>query len=94
MFTRKTRHKSQLETETERVLTHLASQQIDSDEYPKALEYAIKLQKMKEEEKPSTLHPDTILLAATNIVGIMLIIRHEHVNVITSRAMQLVSKPR
>lgn len=94
MFTKKTEQKTQLEAETDRVFTRLAGQEIDSDEYAKTLEYAIKLQKMKEDEKPSQVHPDAILIAATNILGILLIIRHEHVNVITSRAMNLVRQPR
>ena len=93
MFLR-VKEQTKLETETDRVFTRLATQQIDSEEYAKTLECAIKLQKMKEEEKPSQLHPDAILIAATNILGILLIIRHEHVNVITSRAMNLVRQPR
>lgn len=94
MFTIKTGHETQLEAETDRVLSYLANRQIDSEEYAKALEYVVKLQKMKEDEKPTRLSPDNMLLAATNILGILLIIRYEHVNVITSRAMNLVRQPK
>ena len=90
MFTNKTGHETQLEAETDRVLTYLATQKIDSDEYAKALEHVVKLQEMKEDEKPSRLSPDSILMAATNIVGILLIISYEHSHVITSRAMNQV----
>jgi hypothetical protein len=94
MFTNKTGHETQLDAETDRVLTYLATQKIDSTEYAKALDHVVKLQKMKEDEKPSKLSPDSMLLAATNIVGILLILGYEHSHVVTSKATSFVRQAR
>jgi hypothetical protein len=67
---------------------------VGSPEYAKALEMVVKLHKMKMEEKPSSVSKDTLLLVGANLLGIILIIRHEHVNVITSRAINWVIKPK
>lgn len=94
MFTKRTEHDSQLEAEINRVQTYLASKQIDSEEYAKALKHLFELHKMQEEEKPARVSPDTLVLVGANLLGILLIIRHEHLNVITSRAMNTLIKPK
>jgi uncharacterized protein YgfB (UPF0149 family) len=75
-----------------RITAQLQHQEIASDEYGELLDRLGKLQKIRQEEKPDTASTDTMLMAATNIVGILLIIRHEHLNVITSRAMNMLTK--
>jgi hypothetical protein len=85
-------------TELERVydaaVRELKEQTIVSEEYLKALDIVYRLHKMVQEEKPNFVSRDTLVLAGANLLGILLIIRHEHVNVITSRAMNMVIKPR
>jgi hypothetical protein len=49
---------------------------------------------MADDNRSPRVSPDTALLSATNILGILLIIRHEYVNVITSKAQSFVLKPR
>lgn len=93
MFTKRTGHDSQLEAEIDRVQTYLATQKIDSEEYAKALKHLAELHKMQE-EKSVRVSPDTLLTVGANLLGILLIIRHEHVNVITSRAMNTLIKPK
>lgn len=85
---------TKLEIALDRALAHLEGQKIDSAEYAKTLEHVIKLQKMREEEKPARLSADTKALIAANLTGILLIIRHENVNVITTKAMNLITKVR
>lgn len=48
----------------------------------------------KAAEKPNTLSADTIAIVAGNLVGIILILGFERANVITSKALGFVSKPR
>lgn len=85
-------------TETQKALTkalrELDAQQVGSDEYATVLESVVKLHKIAEEEKPDQVSMDTAALIAANILGILLIIRHEHVNVITSKAMGQVTRLR
>lgn len=78
----------------ERAFSELRGQSVASDEYAKNLDGIVKLHKMREDEKPPGVSPDTVTLVAANLIGILLIIRHEHVNVITSRAMNALIKPR
>jgi hypothetical protein len=93
MFTRVNKP-TQLETALDRAFENLSQKGVATDEYVRTLEAVTELHKMKEAEKPSQVSPDTMLLVGANLVGILLIIRHEHVNVITSRAMSTLMKPR
>lgn len=77
-----------------RAFDELKGQPVVSEEYAKNLDGIVKLHKMREEEKSPGVSPDTVALVAANLLGILLIIRHEHVNVITSRAMNALIKPR
>jgi hypothetical protein len=63
-----------------------------SEEFGVALDQLSKLQKIRQEEKPDTVSSDALLAAAVNILGIALIIKHEHVNVITSKALGFIPK--
>lgn len=68
----------------------------DPDEYRKAMDTVERLQKTKIAETRSSprVTPDTVVMAITNILGIAMIIRHENLNVITSKAMSFVPKTR
>lgn len=65
-----------------------------SEEYARTLAIIERLHKMKEAEKPSSVSKDTLAVVGANLLGILMIIKHEHINVITSRAMNLIMKPR
>jgi hypothetical protein len=86
--------KSKLEIAIDEILFQMGNQPPDSSEYGKLLERVEKLHKMKENEKPSRVTPDTWVLAATNLIGIAVIVHHEHINVITSKALSFVQRPR
>jgi hypothetical protein len=90
----KEREPTSLEREVERAIRDLKTHKIGSDEYVRTLEVVTKLHKMKEEEKPSVVSKDTLTIVAANLIGIIMILRHENVNVITSRAMNLILKPK
>lgn len=65
----------------------------DVDEAAKRVELVSKLQKLKESEKLSMLpSPDTMLLVAGNLVGILAILNYERANVITSKALSFVMR--
>jgi hypothetical protein len=93
MFTRK-RSPSLLENERDRAIRTLRTHETGSEEYVKTLEMVTKLHNMKESEKPSHVSKDTLAVVSANLLGIFMIIKHEHVNVITSKAMNLLIKPR
>lgn len=64
---------------------------VDSDKYEIRLERLTKLYKLKN-DKSSRVSPDTIVMAVTNIVGILMVIKAEHVGIITTRAINMISK--
>ena len=82
-----------LEEEISRNLRELKFHEIASDEYQKRMDRLVALYRMKEEEKSRFGSKDTLAVIFGNLMGIFMIVKHEHVNVITSRAMQLVRMP-
>jgi hypothetical protein len=87
------RDSSPLELAFDRAIRDLKNYDMASEEYAQTLEVAIKLHKMIEIEKSSYVSKDVMASVGANLLGIFMIIKHEHVNVITSRAMNLIMKP-
>lgn len=83
-----------LETVLDKALLEMSNHSVTSEEYGKAMERVSKLHKMKEDARPSQVSPDTLIMAATNLLGILLILRHERVDIITSKALSFVAKNR
>lgn len=65
-----------------------------SDDYVKAMTQIEKLQKMKEHNSPKPVSRDTLVIAGTNLAGILLILSYERAHVITTKALGFVMKPR
>lgn len=90
----KTRGQILLEDATDRAIRELESHAIGSNDYVKTLDQVVKLHKMLEEEKSASVSKNTLVVVGANLLGIVMIIKHEFVNVITSKAMNLILKPR
>lgn len=86
--------KTPLQDAFDRALRKLDEHEVGSDEYNAVLEEVNKLHKMLVEDRPDQVSMDTAAVIAANILGILLIIRHEHVNVIASKAMERVLRPK
>ena len=78
--------------EIARIVLAMQDQEVTDEGYSKLLNRLEGLQKIRNDEKPDKASTNTILTTAANLIGILLIIRHEHANVIMSRAMNLVAK--
>ena len=89
MFPRKSKSDMLLEEEIESVLRHLKVTTVTSEEYPKMLNYLTRLYDLKG-ERPSSVKKDTIALIAGNLAGILLILKHERMDIITSKALSFV----
>jgi hypothetical protein len=83
---------SQIDLAMKRALSNLTAHEVHSDEYAKMLDQVVKLHKMKEEEKTSVVSKDTLVIVGANLLSVVMIIRHENVNTIMSRAMNLLLK--
>lgn len=94
MFTGKKEPGTPLETVIDKALLEMSNHEVTSERYGQALDRVAKLHKMKEDSKPSQVSPDTLVVAATNLIGILLILRHERVDIITSKALGFVARSR
>lgn len=75
-----------------KALLELNDEEVGSERYQSILESIVKLDKVAQDEKPDQVSLDTAATIAANLLGILLIIRHEHINVITSKAMAQVRR--
>ena len=84
--------KSKIKTERDKVFEQMSKEgiaQADWDALNK------KYHAYSEMMKPSwTITPDTLLIAATNLVGIVLILNFEKLDIVRSKAMSFVLKGR
>jgi hypothetical protein len=87
-------YKRMLEAELERAIGHLRTVLSDSEEYAKMLTSVERLHSMTIEEKSSSVSKDTLAAVGANLLGILMIIKHERVNVITSKALSFVVRTR
>lgn len=91
----KPRHQRMIEGELVTVLNWLkTSGNCTSDEYLKTLTVVERLHKMTDREQPSTVSKDVLVGAATNLLGIFLILQHERFGAVTSRALGFVLRAR
>ncbi len=86
--------KTPVEKEIDKLFSNLRIAQPDSEEYATTLDRIAKLHKLKADSQPPRVSPDTLVLAGVNLLGIVMILSHERLNVITTKASSLVLKPR
>lgn len=65
---------------------------IDDPMYDKVSDQIAKLYKLKEVDSKSAVSKDAMVGAATNLVGILMILHYEHAHVMTSKAVSFVMK--
>jgi hypothetical protein len=66
----------------------------DSEDYATMLNRLERLYKLKEKNAPRQISPDTLLIVAGNILGILVIVAYEHSHVVTSKALSFAGKLR
>jgi hypothetical protein len=66
----------------------------DSEEYAKLNDQLSKLYSLKEIDSKKRVSPDTLAMVLGNLLGIVLIVGHERMNVVTSKALNFVMKLR
>ena len=91
MFDKNTNH-TNLQKEIDKVLAEMEHVASDSPEYAKMADQLDKLYKMKATDRPDRVSKDALIAVIGNIAGIVAIIGHERVHVITSKALGFVPK--
>lgn len=77
-----------------RVLRDLSHHPVGSQEYVKTLGILSQLEKMKENNTPPSISKDTLAIVGANILGIFMILMHEHLHPISTKAIGLLLKPK
>jgi hypothetical protein len=85
---------SSLEIETERLIEVLKTMDPATNEnYSHVADQVVKLKKLLiESDSKKRVSPDAMAAAATNLVGILMILNFEHAHVMTSKALGFVVK--
>ena len=86
--------KTMLEKEIDDVLLAMRHMAKDTDEYEMAIDHLERLYKMNSKDNDDKVSPDTMAVVVGNLVGILLILKHEEVNVVTSKALNFVIRGR
>jgi hypothetical protein len=84
---------SDLEKEIARLFAVLSTiEDVHGDQYDQVSNQIKKLYPLKEIDSKSGVSSDVLVGAASNLVGILMILHYEHVHVITSKAFNMVGK--
>lgn len=95
MFTKKKQEApSKLDEAIDRLHSEMENINGDSEEYAALVDQLAKLHKIKNENKPDRVSKDALVSMAGNLAGIALIINHERLHVITTKALGFVTKSR
>lgn len=94
MFTRKSNEPNDLDRAIERLYLEMSLVDADSDEYDQLTSQLTKLYSLKDLSRASKISPDTKALVLGNLAGILMIVGHERMNVVTSKALNFVMKLR
>ena len=94
MFKRPDDEKSLLDLAIEDVFREMAVMNADSVEYAKMVKQLEKLYKMRKADKPESVSRDTMAIIIGNLIGIVIIVGYERTNIVTSRALNFITKAR
>lgn len=85
---------TRLDETIDKLLAELDGVTADSEEYARMREQLTKLYETKAAFGRKPVSMDVLVSAAANLLGIVMIVNHEQVNVITSKAMSFIPKIR
>ena len=94
MKLRSNRKIKMLDLEIERVTIKLAGIHEESEEYAVVAQNLERLWKIRNLTQDNQISPDTIALIAANLVGILLILNFEKLDVISTKAFGFIMKGR
>ena len=83
-----------LEEEIEVVLDHIKDLTPGTEDYAAALNNLEALYKIRNVKMEIRVKPETVLMVAGNLLGIVLILNHEKANVISTKALGFIMKGR
>lgn len=94
IFTTMKKKPNYLDREIEGILQEMQKYDKTSKEYAALVSQLDRLEKMKAEKAKARIKPDTLATIGANLGGIVLILKHEQIAAITSKALGFVIKGR
>jgi hypothetical protein len=95
VFKKKTTAETNLQDLIDTAQSQLHAIEADTPEYVAILDQIERLYKLKSREtETSKISPDVLVTVAANLAGILLILNHERLHVVTSKALSFVVKPK
>lgn len=85
-------NQSPFDSEITRLLKVMSDEDPTSEKYSAALDKLTKVHKMKAEECRDRVRLDTFVSAGASLIGVALILHHEKLGVVTSKAMAILPK--
>lgn len=87
---KKTTRDPALQSTIDDIHAQMRSLNADAPEYAAMADQLVKLYQIKDENALKSVNPDTLIAAVANLAGILLIVNHEHVGIITTKALGFV----
>lgn len=81
-----------IDKEVDRVIELMSNMKPESDEYFQTVQALKVLLEVRARKEAPRINPEIIFTVIGNLVGIVLILRHENLNVITSKAISFVRR--
>lgn len=98
MFTEKRNNKAEVTEAISTLLETLSGHSPETEAYAQIVDQLTKLYALKEVdtkvEAPRRVSADTLAIVGANILGIVMIVGHERANMLTSKALTLLTKLR
>lgn len=85
---------SPFDPEIARLLAELKNQEPNSEKYGTTLDRLTKVHKMKADECRDRVRLDTLVTSGASLIGILLILNHEQLHPITSKAFGIMPRPK
>ena len=94
MFSKKAKEKTELDKAIDSVLEEMSALTADSEEYAKDVKQLAELYKIRAGERREQVSINTVLSVGGSLLGIGMIILFERNNVVTSKALSFIIKPK
>lgn len=86
--------KSDIQKEIDWIIDQMKGMAVGSEEYRAALDNLEQMYKVKQIEKTNGVSKDTVAIVAGNLLGILLILNYEKLDVVSTKALGFVIKGR
>lgn len=92
MFTKTPKSPDSIQKKIDELVASLKSMDVTDPKYSATIDQIDKLSKIANSQKKQSFSPDAVLAAGVNLLGIVLIMNHERLHVVTTKALGFIVK--